>query len=146
MSDNIGCVGCDIKHCPFTFHIENPSIVDIPRHGYLGSTSLACRAVARPHIKLEICIKHKYHKNYTHNCSHNYFVTLTSTVSQHANIFDKKINHISSFSILLGPFLQKFENALLFLKLYKIAYILYTYCICCVLSLISTAFNYIKLF
>ena len=48
------------------------------------------RAVARPHIKLEICIKHKYHKNYTHNCSHNYFVTLTLTVSQHANIFDKK--------------------------------------------------------
>ena len=27
------------------------------RRGYLGSTLLACRAVARPHIKLEICIK-----------------------------------------------------------------------------------------
>ena len=25
------------------------------RRGYLGSTLLACRAVARPHIKLEIC-------------------------------------------------------------------------------------------
>ena len=27
------------------------------RRGYLGSTLLACRAVAPPHIKLEICIK-----------------------------------------------------------------------------------------
>ena len=27
------------------------------RHGYLSSTLPACRAVARPHIKLEICIK-----------------------------------------------------------------------------------------
>ena len=27
------------------------------RRGYLGSTLLACRAVARPHIELEICIK-----------------------------------------------------------------------------------------
>ena len=27
------------------------------RHGYLGSTLLVCTAVARPHIKLEICIK-----------------------------------------------------------------------------------------
>ena len=27
------------------------------RRGYLGSTLLACRAVALPHIKLEICIK-----------------------------------------------------------------------------------------
>ena len=61
------------------------------RRGYLGSTLLACRAVARPHIQLEICIKHKYHTNvYTHNCSHNYFVSFSSTFNQHANMFDKK--------------------------------------------------------
>ena len=28
------------------------------RHGYLASTLPSCRAVARPHIELEICIKH----------------------------------------------------------------------------------------
>ena len=33
------------------------------RRGYLGSTLLACRAVAPPHIKLEICIKHIFHTN-----------------------------------------------------------------------------------
>ena len=35
--------------------------------GYLRSALLACRAVARPNIELEICIKHKYRTNYTHN-------------------------------------------------------------------------------
>ena len=37
-----------------------PARVPIPAHprrGYLGSTLLACRAMALPHIKLEICIK-----------------------------------------------------------------------------------------
>ena len=24
MSDNIGCVGCDIKHCPFTLSYRKP--------------------------------------------------------------------------------------------------------------------------
>ena len=33
------------------------------RCGYLGSTLLARRAVVRPNIELEICIKHKYHTN-----------------------------------------------------------------------------------
>ena len=33
------------------------------RRGYLGSTLLACRAVARPYIELEICIKHILHTN-----------------------------------------------------------------------------------
>ena len=32
----------------------------IHRCGYLGSTLLACRAVARPHIELKICIKSFY--------------------------------------------------------------------------------------
>ena len=34
-------------------------IMVTPRRGYLGSTLLACRAVALLLIELEICIKHK---------------------------------------------------------------------------------------
>ena len=36
------------------------NLVLSPRRGYLGSTLLTCRVVARPHIELEICIKSFY--------------------------------------------------------------------------------------
>ena len=36
------------------------SIVDID---VVTTALLVCRAVVRPHIELEICVKHKYHKN-----------------------------------------------------------------------------------
>ena len=38
------------------FHLHNIQHIE-SRRGYLGSTLLACRAVVRPHIKLEICLK-----------------------------------------------------------------------------------------
>ena len=41
----------------FSLNSISPGIYVCSSHGYLSSTLLACRAVARPHIKLEICIK-----------------------------------------------------------------------------------------
>ena len=38
-------------------HIMSKLHMRQSRRGYLGSTLLVCRAVALPHIKLEICIK-----------------------------------------------------------------------------------------
>ena len=41
----------------WSIDIERSSINPYTRRGYLDSTLLACRAVARPHIELEICKK-----------------------------------------------------------------------------------------
>ena len=56
------------------------------RRGYLGSTLLACRAVAPPHIKLEICIKHIFHTNMYTQLFPQPFCHIFFNKSQHANI------------------------------------------------------------
>ena len=52
------------------------------RHGYLSSTLPACRAVAQPHIKLEIYFKYKYLQMSLSKFCHNYFVIFPFNMTQ----------------------------------------------------------------
>ena len=44
------------------------------------------------------------------------FCNISFTIGQHANIGDKKLDVISSFSMFFGPFFKKFENIFFIVK------------------------------
>ena len=73
------------------------------RRGYLGSTSLVCRAVAQPLMKLEICYKYKEYRNIRGQEYLRYEVSHTNFGIYMVNLGIYMVN-LRIFAVNLGTF------------------------------------------